>query len=95
MKPTSRSLSDRLVARAVILAMDPVLVIDARADTLLRIANGSRAALEQALRRIEWGHLDRPSRYAATATETIRVALGMLESAVWASPRRPDGGYDA
>lgn len=80
-RPAARSVSDRLLARAVVLAMDPGLVIEARADTLLRIANGRRSALEQALRRLEWGRLERPSRHAAAASDAIRLALGRLGGA--------------
>jgi hypothetical protein len=72
--PGTRSLTDRLVARALALAIDPDTATGESAARLERLANGNHDALGRALKRIEWGHPDPADPIAAAAVRALRLA---------------------
>lgn len=79
-RDTGTSLADRLVAGAVVSAMDPATAPEAGVTALVRISGGNRLALRRAIQRVERSHWARPSRIAAAAIETLRRALAVLDA---------------
>jgi hypothetical protein len=69
-----RPLTDRLVARAFALAIDPAAV-SAESTAVRHLARADPDALRRALQRVEWRYVDRPSRIAEAAADILRLAL--------------------
>lgn len=69
------TLSERLAARAVALAVDPALSSVELAAMLVRLAGESRAVLENALRRVTHRDPDGRSEANTRATVGLRLAL--------------------
>lgn len=69
-----RSLAHRLVARALVLGMNPAMSVAAKAVLLAQLAVHSPARLEQAIRGIEAGP-DRESERGVQAIATLRAAI--------------------
>jgi hypothetical protein len=67
-------LTDRLVARAFALAIDPAAV-STESAAVRRLADADHDALRRALEHLEWRYVDRPSRIAESAADVLRLAL--------------------
>jgi gamma-glutamylcysteine synthetase len=75
-----RPLTDRLVARAFALAIDPAAV-SAESAAVRRLADADHDALRRALQRVEWRYDDRPSRIPEAAADILRLALSVRTGA--------------
>jgi hypothetical protein len=74
-------LTDRLVARAFALAIDPAAVSAESAAVLRQLAGADDDALRRALQRVEWRYVDRPGRIAEAAADILRLGLSVRSGA--------------
>lgn len=79
--PAAGGLVNRLTLRALALALEGSAAPEDAAETLLRIANGNRSAVQLALRRVHPGVGEPAGTTSATAATFLRAAL---ERGAWA-----------
>jgi hypothetical protein len=87
-------LTDRLVARAFALAIDPAAVSAESAAALRRLAGADHDALHRALQRVEWRYVDRPGRIAEAAADILRLGLSACTGAEPRPPPRRSTSHD-